>query len=268
MPAQLRTTMRSGRRVGITGLGDPLSRRLVVFCHPLPGASGFDPDPKRTRRWGIHLLTADRPGYGSSDPWPDDEEPDVDAWADDLAHWARDSIDQGDARSAADYRQTIGVVGWGVGGAYAIALARRMPERVDRLALVDVPTPDRMRERAAAGAVDIDIEDLPAGTPGRRIGQMIEDAATQGTAGAAADRRAVAREEWSRELDAIPAATLLVYRPDEPGGRRSFDATWYRRHLRATSTGIVRGGVPVVHAWGRILEHVAQDHGGIAPASR
>ncbi|WKK72245.1 hypothetical protein Q0F99_04400 [Rathayibacter oskolensis] len=43
--ANHRFELRSGRGIGVSAAGDPIADRLVVFCHPTPGAGGFDPDP-------------------------------------------------------------------------------------------------------------------------------------------------------------------------------------------------------------------------------
>ena len=62
--------LRDGRHVGVTGLGDPEADRLVLMCHPSPGAGGFDPDPPATSTAGVRIITLDRPGYGSlKQPW-------------------------------------------------------------------------------------------------------------------------------------------------------------------------------------------------------
>ncbi len=68
--ANLTFALRSGRRVGVTTLGDPSASRVVVFCHPAPGSSVFDPDPDASADHDVHIVALDRPGYGSSDPWP------------------------------------------------------------------------------------------------------------------------------------------------------------------------------------------------------
>ncbi|WP_433862063.1 hypothetical protein [Streptomyces sp. L7] len=66
--ANLTFTLRSGRRVGVTTLGDPVAERVIVFCHPAPGSSVFDPDPDASANRGVHIVSLDRAGYGSSAP--------------------------------------------------------------------------------------------------------------------------------------------------------------------------------------------------------
>src|SRR3954465_8036792 len=80
-------TMRDGRGLGLTAFGDPAVERVVVLCHPAPGAGGFDPDPAVTSAWGVHVVSVDRPGYGSSTALPDYQRPSVNAWADDLSEY-------------------------------------------------------------------------------------------------------------------------------------------------------------------------------------
>ena len=63
-------TLRSGRVVGLSAFGDSDAERLVVFCHPAPGSSMFDPDPDASAERSAHIVALDRPGYGSSEPWP------------------------------------------------------------------------------------------------------------------------------------------------------------------------------------------------------
>src|ERR1700712_1272998 len=79
--------LKSGRGLGLSALGDPASRRLVLLFHPTPGAGGFDPDPQITGPWSVHLITLDRPGYGVSSPLSSAETPSVQARADDAAEY-------------------------------------------------------------------------------------------------------------------------------------------------------------------------------------
>lgn len=134
-------TLRGGRRAGVQGRGDPMSQRIVLFCHPAPGSCDFDPDPRITAEWGVHLVGLDRPGYGASPPLPDDEWPTITDRADDLAEYL--GVIRADAKAAGlDGPRHVGVVGWSAGGRVALALAAAYPDLVDRVAVIATPAPD------------------------------------------------------------------------------------------------------------------------------
>lgn len=134
-------TLRNGRRAGVQGRGDPVSQRIVLFCHPAPGSCEFDPDPQVTSEWGVHLVGIDRPGYGASPPLPDDEWPTITDRADDLAEYL--SVIRAEAQAAGlEGPRHVGVVGWSAGGRVALALAAAYPDLVDRVAVVATPAPD------------------------------------------------------------------------------------------------------------------------------
>lgn len=136
--------LESGRGIGISAAGDPGARRLVMLCHPTPGAGGLDPDPLVTGPWGVHLLSLDRPGYGVSDPLADDSEATFQHRADDLAEYVRRSEDQAHETQRVDFG-AIGVVGWGTGGRVALAFAARHPDLVDRVTVVGTASPKRSK---------------------------------------------------------------------------------------------------------------------------
>src|SRR5262245_18513326 len=120
-----------GRRVAVHRSGPLEGARVVVLCHPAPGAGLLDPDPTETRARGVALLSVDRPGYGGSDPRLDGRWATVGSAVDDLEA----------ALDAFDVTQ-VGVVGWSAGGRVALALAARRPELVDRVVVVATPAPD------------------------------------------------------------------------------------------------------------------------------
>ncbi|MEF2977563.1 alpha/beta hydrolase [Subtercola sp. YIM 133946] len=131
-----------GRTLGVSSLGDPGSRRLVLVCHPTPGAGGFDPDPKATAESGLQFLMIDRPGYGASDPVARDVDPTIQQHADDLASYLSWSAGAATNATTADFG-SIAVIGWGAGGgSTALSLAARHPEVVDRLVIVGTPRVD------------------------------------------------------------------------------------------------------------------------------
>jgi pimeloyl-ACP methyl ester carboxylesterase len=139
--ANLTFTLRSGRRVGVTTLGDPLAARVVVFCHPAPGSSVFDPDPDASANRGVHIVSLDRPGYGSSDPWPAGTWPSIVGAADDIAEYIRE-MKRTESPIGVNRPPTIGIAGWSAGGRVALAFAARHPELVDRVAVVATPAPN------------------------------------------------------------------------------------------------------------------------------
>ena len=139
--ANLTFTLRSGRRVGVTTLGDPVAERVVVFCHPAPGSSVFDPDPDESANRDVHIVSLDRPGYGSSDPWPFGTWPSIVRAADDIAEYIRD-MKRYEGTIGVHRPPTIGIAGWSAGGRVALAFAARHPDLVDRVAVVATPAPN------------------------------------------------------------------------------------------------------------------------------
>jgi pimeloyl-ACP methyl ester carboxylesterase len=134
-------TLRSGRVLGVTGFGDSNADQIVVLCHPAPGSSVFDPDPDASAHRGAHIIAIDRPGYGSSDPWPLGTWPSITRAADDIAEYLRSMI-QDESVIGGSRPRTIGIAGWSAGGRVALAFAARHPQLVDRVAIVGTPAPN------------------------------------------------------------------------------------------------------------------------------
>lgn len=288
--ANHRVVLDSGRALGISAAGDPVSRRLVVFCHPTPGAGGFDPNPPVTNDSGAHLLSLDRPGYGASDPLPEDDIPRFQQRADDLAEVLEKS-EASAGRSGTDFG-SIGVVGWSSGGAVALSLAARHPHLVDRLAVVGTPAPSSAARSYDSQALDLmiagiaDRDELAVQLAGRdpfslrslgvsandpafalagldrRVERMLADAAVQGTIGIATDLIAARDTSWSRELRRIRADTVLVYGELDPVAGRT-DGQWFQRHVPHARLAMVQnaGHLAVASVWRRIMDHVAPLHG-------
>lgn len=139
--ANLTYTLRSGRKVGLTTLGDADAERIVVFCHAAPGSSVFDPDPDASATRNVHIVALDRPGYGASDPWPHGEWPSITRAADDIAEYLR-SVVLAESSSGVGRPRTVGIAGWSAGGRVALAFAARHPELTDRVAVVATPAPN------------------------------------------------------------------------------------------------------------------------------
>lgn len=108
-------TLGDGRIVSYAEWGQP-DGRPVVFVNGCPGSRLMCPDVEETLAAGVRLLTIDRPGYGWSSPLPGRKVVD---WVADFVEWA----------------DLIGlppcpVVGWSVGGQFALALSASCPARV------------------------------------------------------------------------------------------------------------------------------------------
>lgn len=111
-----------GRQAGLTEYGDPQGKP-VLFCHGAPG-SRLTITPAMSAaalRLRLRLVAVDRPGYGRSDPHPQRR----------LADWPADAAVLMDALGIARFS----VLGYSLGGAYALACAARLPQRIDAVAL-------------------------------------------------------------------------------------------------------------------------------------
>lgn len=287
--------LRDGRRLGVNGLGDPAAGRVVVVCHPAPGAGAFDPDPAVTSSWGVHLVAPDRPGYGSSTALPLGVRPLIGHRADEIAEMLGRMIEHAEQSGRAPFRR-VGVVGWSAGGRVALALAARHPGLVDRVAVVAAPAPDsavgwvpdRLREvnaellrlpvpEAKERLRGLLAEQAPTGTAGvevlangeadasalerpglrGRVERMLTQAYEQGTAGVADDVLSYAGDDWGFDLHRVEASTLLVYGAQDPVAP-SAHGRWYRRHLPHAHLSVVprSGHLVIATAWRAVLEHV------------
>ncbi|NQX37180.1 alpha/beta fold hydrolase [Herbiconiux sp. VKM Ac-2851] len=262
----------------MSAAGDPLARRLVLLCHPTPGAGQFDPDPVVTSRWGAHLLMLDRPGYGSTPPHSDDEPHTIQHRADDLAEFLQQS--EKTARSAGGTTfGPVGVVGWGTGGMVALSLAARYPDLVDRVATVNTAAPNGFTFVPGTEAlppyswsslfISDDDPALAMRGLGNRLDRMLSEAGLQGSAGLDSDREMLADHHWARELGRITADVRLIYGDDETNALID-DGHWYRRRIRRSRTVRVpgQGALTIAAHWARILDHVAPQHGGLTEHTR
>ncbi|MBW4031964.1 MAG: alpha/beta hydrolase [Acidobacteria bacterium] len=246
--------LRDGRRLGVTGLGDPDATRLVLFCHPSPGVGGFDPDPTVTATIGVRVIVLDRPGYGGSDPMPEGDA--VESWISDIDEYLRSIEANASTVSSIDFGR-IGVVGWGVGALYATALAGRYPHLVEGLVLVEPTAPTRERLAAPGGSLDARLERLRPleeldDHPGAadRMGRMLDGVALGDAAGLEFDHRALADSGWHALLGDVDASTLVISSGDTE------DARWYRHRIShsRTSSAWSDPSTSIVEAWPTILE--------------
>ncbi len=287
-----RTATRAGW-LASAGIVDGDVERTIVFCHGAPGAGIFDPDPVETQARDVTLLAVDRPGYGGSDPMPDDEWASVGSAADDI----------GTVLDGLRVRRA-GVVGWSAGGRVALALAARRPELVDRVVVAATPAPqdavpwispdyeqelqslsglapsavhaalahrladvvpddllsDEALELVGAGPADADA----ARTPGTRarLGEMLRVAFMQGPDGLAADLAGYCLQPWGFEPGEIEAKVLLLY------GSRDLLAgpkhgRWWKEQLPDSRLEVVPGAghLLIVPMWQRVLSHLAPGRG-------
>jgi pimeloyl-ACP methyl ester carboxylesterase len=117
----------SGRRVGYAEWGQP-GGATVIHMHGMPGSRiERQADPSFYARLGVRLITPDRPGYGLSDPNP----------AGTLLDWANDVAELADRLEIPRF----GVTALSGGGIYALALARRFPERLTGVGVTGCPSP-------------------------------------------------------------------------------------------------------------------------------
>lgn len=117
-----RLDLPDGRVIAVAEYGDP-DGVPVVNCHGgllcrHDIASAHD----AARELGIRIISPDRPGVGRSDPLPGRA----------LTDWPADVA----ALTASLGIDRFAVLGWSMGGQYALALARALPERVSALAVV------------------------------------------------------------------------------------------------------------------------------------
>ena len=161
--ANLQFTLSSGRRLGVTALGNPLARHVVVLCHPAPGSGVFDPDPLITSDRDVHIVAIDRPGYGSSDPLRSGEWPTVVGAANDISEYLH--AEEGTAGALnLSVIDSVSVVGWSAGGRVAMALAAKHPSLVRRAVVIATPAPNEEIEWMPAEFADASqkLTSLPA----------------------------------------------------------------------------------------------------------
>ena len=110
------------RRLGYREYGDPAGHP-VVSCHGglLCGLDAAAYDTAAAAA-GLRVISPDRPGLGESSPAPGRTTAD---WADDVAALL-DHLDV----------DRVAVLGWSMGGQYALACAARIPDRVTRTVVV------------------------------------------------------------------------------------------------------------------------------------
>ncbi|WP_157560886.1 hypothetical protein [Humibacter albus] len=257
----------SGERIGVTVLGDAASSRWVLFCHPSPGAGGFDPDPRITQRSTLSFISLDRPGYAASEAWLIPPQASPQRWAADAGEFLAQCRTDAESIGHSAYRD-LAVLGWREGCVFAAAMAAAVG---DVLAAAVFVEPMTLRE-AARDLRDDDVwrveRILPPAAhdevPGlsSRVERMLAAARTQGEAGLDADRAAVKQRVLNESLDAIRAPSLILAR-DTKKGKRSARA--YARHLAQARVAVTDAAVPIATHWARIVRYLERDHSPGAP---
>jgi pimeloyl-ACP methyl ester carboxylesterase len=118
--------LHDGRSLGYVESGD-VHGTPVLFFHGFGTTRVVCPPDEPARLLGIRLIAVDRPGLGLSTPKPGRRLLD---WPDDVRQFA-DQLGL----------KRFSVVGWSGGGPYALACARRLPNRIDAIAIVSGAAP-------------------------------------------------------------------------------------------------------------------------------
>jgi pimeloyl-ACP methyl ester carboxylesterase len=249
-----------GRRAGITTLGDAAATRWVLFCHPAPGASGFDPAPTVTQRCPLEFVSLDRPGYGSSDPWPVPPQPSPQRWVLDVQEFLASCRDDAWSIRRTAYRD-LAVLGWREGCIFAAALAAALGGEVSSVVFVEPMTLSHaarsLREREVWSTERLVPEDFEG--DGRadglrsRVERMLRAAGDQGDAGLEADRGAVKQHVLDESLESIRAQALIVTANTKPMLR---SAHRYAGRLPRARVAVTEAPVPIVAHWRRILDQL------------
>jgi pimeloyl-ACP methyl ester carboxylesterase len=280
----------SGRKLGISALGEPIATRLVVLCLPTPGAGPFDPDPEATIASGVRVVEIDRPGYGGSDPLPNGVEPTVERFADDIAEYLQ-RVEGVAAETTGIQFGTVGIVGWSFGGAIATSFAARHPELTDSVVVIGSPNPHTLRKGQRYSAIselrkhgieksfeslcasiredgppsltslgidDADPALAPLGVRGR-LERMLENAWAQDAKGIAADRVSVRTDDWADAVGRLDVSALLMYGRQDAVASES-DAKWYaeRFHDPVTMNMPDEGHLVLLTHWQQVMEFVAK----------
>ncbi len=131
----LSLTLKDGRTLGGASFG-PKNGAPVFYFHGLPGCRdepAMFVEPCATEL-GLRVIALERPGYGASSPRPGRTIPD----------WASDVVEAADLLGI----QRFAVLGYSGGGAYALACAHALPERVTKAIICEALGPF---DRGASG---------------------------------------------------------------------------------------------------------------------
>ncbi len=119
--------LRDGRRLAYAEYGDP-NGRPVLFFHGTPGSRLFHhPDESIAAAVRARIIAIDRPGFGRSDFKPGRQ----------ILDWPDDVLQLADAL----HLTRFAVLGYSGGGAYAVACALSIPDRLTGIGVVSSVAP-------------------------------------------------------------------------------------------------------------------------------
>lgn len=132
-PEPRSTTLRDGRTLAWYDLGDPDGVPVVSNHGGLVCALDVTTATAAAAAAGVRILSPDRPGVGGSDPAPGRT----------LVDWSNDVADLLDDQGIDRCR----ILGWSLGGDYALSCAHGLADRVDRTTVIAgcLPLDDRTR---------------------------------------------------------------------------------------------------------------------------
>lgn len=119
--------LQDGRSLGYSEFGDPKGFPIINNHGGLLCRLDISPADEIARELGVRIISPDRPGLGRSDP----------LFGRTLFNWA-DDISQ--LTDRLDLEQ-FGVIGWSMGGQYALACAYHLADRVVAAAVVAAAVP-------------------------------------------------------------------------------------------------------------------------------
>lgn len=117
----MKHTLTDGRTLGYAEYGDPHGMP-VFFFHGTPGSRLFRPPDEVTKRLGVRLICAERPGYGDSTFQPNRR----------LLDWGKDIASLADALKL----DRFAVSGHSGGGPHTLACAYALADRVTAAAVL------------------------------------------------------------------------------------------------------------------------------------
>ena len=237
-------TLADGRKLCFARYGAPKGKPVIYLCGG--GMSRLDGEQfdSEARRSGVEIISTDRPGCGGSSPEPTRT---FLSYADDL-------------KQLAD-RLGIGrfvVAGMSNGGAFAMAAAARLPERVSAVIPINSSTPIRdpvarkvspLSVRLGYAAMKYDllaryaqwsrnriIESLEAGS---RVRRAMSEANAQPQASYIKEEMRLAGSPWGFDHTAI-TQPVDIFTGDRDGGYRY--SPFWARSLRSGRVHVFAGG--------------------------
>jgi pimeloyl-ACP methyl ester carboxylesterase len=114
--------LHDGRKLGYSEFGDPFGFPIINNHGGLVGRLDITPAYEIAKELGVRIISPDRPGLGLSDP---KVERTLLSWADDIKQLA-DQLEL----------EQFGVIGWSMGGQYALACAYQLTDRVTAAAII------------------------------------------------------------------------------------------------------------------------------------